>query len=87
MCDVFSFTERKEARREKAKLKAQTSAHLEKKLRLHVVSRSPVYPNCFIQRFPVPDEKVPWEVSLENIEIVLTKGTCLYFGYTIERLY
>lgn len=29
----------------------------------HVNARHLLYPNCPITRFPVPNEKVPWEVS------------------------
>lgn len=29
----------------------------------HVDARHLLYPNCPVQRFPVPNEKVPWEVS------------------------
>lgn len=29
----------------------------------HVNARCPLYPNSTVVRFPVPNEKVPWEVS------------------------
>ncbi|XP_076456247.1 transient receptor potential cation channel subfamily M member-like 2 isoform X2 [Babylonia areolata] len=62
--------EKKEERKLRSQLKKQVSKQLEKRLDLHVVSRSPVYPMSFVGRFPVPDEKVPWEVEFEEYDPV-----------------
>ncbi|XP_070175133.1 transient receptor potential cation channel subfamily M member-like 2 [Littorina saxatilis] len=62
--------EKKEARKRETKLRQEVSHQLESRLKLHVVARSPIYPNCFVCRFPVPDDKVPWEVPFEDYDPV-----------------
>lgn len=34
----------------------------------HVSSRNLLYPKSTVIRFPVPEEKVPWEVGILNLE-------------------
>jgi hypothetical protein len=38
--------------------------------KLHVKCRNAKYPNSDIQRFPVPDDKVPWRVDFPEYEPV-----------------
>lgn len=47
----------------------------EKQPPYHVLSRNLIYPGSHIIRFPVPDEKVPWEVRALAWAAVLEEGT------------
>lgn len=44
----------------------------------HISARHLLYPNARIMRFPVPNEKVPWEVSISLLctpyQVVLGSG-------------
>ena len=65
-CFLLWLTEKRREKERQKDLRDQVSKQLERRHKLHVVSRSPIYPNSFICRYPVPDEKVHWEVSVCN---------------------
>lgn len=69
--------EKSKDKKKKRAMRKQAGLELDRRVKLHIASQNTVYPGTFIDRFPVPDEKVPWNVEYEDYEPVM---------YTSERV-
>ncbi|XP_062614395.1 transient receptor potential cation channel subfamily M member-like 2 isoform X2 [Saccostrea cucullata] len=79
------------AKQKKEKDKALVKSTVEERKRLNYKSRIPRYPQSMVNRFPVPDDKVAWEISFPEYDPVVYEAPEVkshpYWADTIDLIY
>jgi hypothetical protein len=81
---ILCLTEKQKKEKDKALVKST----VDERKRLNYKTRIPRYPQSLVNRFPVPDDKVGWEVRRTNLSLawinkILHKHTYAYVCNTI----
>ncbi|XP_061167153.1 transient receptor potential cation channel subfamily M member-like 2 [Saccostrea echinata] len=81
----------KQSKQKKEKDKAFVKSTVEERKRLNYKSRIPRYPQSMVNRFPVPDDKVAWEIPFLEYDPVVYEAPEVkshpYWADTIDLIY
>lgn len=60
---MISIPEKKLEKPKSTTVKQLSLSEVDRHSQEHIISRSAIYPGSFVERFPVPNDKVSWDVS------------------------
>lgn len=81
MCDFFLIALERHERNPDTNTDDSTEQEVEWEKTHHVYARQLCYPGSSVQRFPVPEEKVPWEVPEHTFSLWKAKNKTLSIVY------